>query len=222
MRAELESATLGVTAPTRIVLLPGAYHGPEDFLREGFVDSVRRRRLPVDLLLVDPELAHLTDRSVLQQLRSKAVVQARAAGCASVWLAGISMGGFLALLYAQCFPGDLDGLCLLAPYLGNRMITSEIARTGALDGEPDSTLDALDEERRIWRYIKDRGVQAQPLYLGFGREDRFAASHRLLAAELPAAAVDEVDGGHDWPVWQRLWNTFLDRFAAGASIRPCP
>ena len=56
-------------------------------------------------------------------------------GCRSIWLAGISLGGFIALDYAADLSRrDWDGLCLLAPYLGNRMLIDEIAGAAGLAG----------------------------------------------------------------------------------------
>ena len=68
----------------RIALLPGAYHEPEDFQREGFGDAVRARGLALDLEFVAPDLAHVLDRSVLEELHRDVVAPARAAGCRSV------------------------------------------------------------------------------------------------------------------------------------------
>ena len=65
------------------------------------------------------------------------------------------------------------------------------------------------EEHRIWRYIKARSGPS-PLYLGYGREDRFAKGHALMAAELPEKCVDVIEGGHDWRTWFKLWERFLD------------
>jgi S-formylglutathione hydrolase FrmB len=53
------------------------------------------------------------------------------------------------------------------------------------------------------------------LFLGLSRSDRFADTQRLLARALPAASHCEIDGSHDWPAWQQLWNRFLDRLAGG-------
>jgi pimeloyl-ACP methyl ester carboxylesterase len=196
-------------APTRMVWLPGAYHAAQDFLAAGFSDAARTRRAPLDLIFVDMELAHVSDRSALQWLRSGVVLPARAAGV-SIWLGGISLGGLIALDYAASYPGELDGLCLLAPYLGNRILTTEIARAPGLAAWQPGELAETDEERRIWRYIKTRRADSRPLYLGFGQGDRFSAAHELLAATLPADAVDVIAGGHDWPTWTRLWENFLD------------
>ena len=48
------------------------------------------------------------------------------------------------------------------------------------------------------------------MFLGFGSEDRFADTQRLLAGVLPAAQTRVIPGGHDWPVWRALWEQFLD------------
>jgi pimeloyl-ACP methyl ester carboxylesterase len=193
--------------------LPGAYHTEQDFAAAGFAEAVRARKTPLDLTFVDMELAHVGDRSVLQRLRSDIVWPARAAGV-SIWLGGISLGGLVALNYAASYPDELDGLCLLAPYLGNRMLTSEIAEAPGLAAWLPGELAETDEERRIWRYIKNRRADGPPLHLGYGRADRFSSAHGLLAAALPAGSVDVIDGGHDWSTWSRLWENFLDsRFA---------
>jgi hypothetical protein len=198
-----------VAAPTRMVWLPGAYQAAQDFLAAGFAEAVRTRRMALDLIFVDLELAHLGDRTALQGLRSDIVLPARTAGF-SVWLGGISLGGLSALDYAASYPNELDGLCLLAPYLGNRILTAEIAQAPGLDGWQPGELAETDEERRIWRYIKTRHGDSRPLYLGFGRSDRFASAHELMAATLPSRWVDVIAGGHDWPTWSRLWENFLD------------
>ena len=192
-----------------MVWLPGAYQTAQDFLAAGFAEAVRRRQGVLDLVFVDMEFASLGDRAALKLLRADIVQPARAAGVA-IWLGGISLGGLIALDYAASFPGEIDGLCLLAPYLGNRILITEIARAPGLAAWQPGELAETCEERRIWRYIKSRGTDSRPLYLGFGRQDRFSAAHELLAATLPADSVDVIDGGHEWPTWVRLWENFLD------------
>jgi pimeloyl-ACP methyl ester carboxylesterase len=196
-------------AATRIVWLPGAYNSAQEFEDAGFSSAVAKRRAPVDLTYVDLEMQHLGDRSALRELRADVVLPARASGIA-LWIGGISLGGMLALEYAATYPDDLDGLCLLAPYLGNRMLTSEIAAAPGVAAWHPGELAEADEERRIWRYIKMRGEDSRPLYLGYGRTDRFAAAQALLAAALPANSVDVIEGGHEWLTWTTLWENFLD------------
>lgn len=192
-----------------MVWLPGAYHAAQDFLTAGFAAAVHARGLALDLTFVDLELQHVADRSALERLRSDLVLPARAAGI-SIWLGGISLGGLFALDYAASHPDEIDGLCLLAPYLGNRMLIDEIARGPGPAAWQPGELAEIDEERRIWRYIKSRRPGARPLYLGFGRDDRFSAAHEMLASTLPADSAHVIAGGHEWPTWSRLWEIFLD------------
>jgi pimeloyl-ACP methyl ester carboxylesterase len=210
MRSVLNAAVPGAVAPTRIVCLPGAYHAPEDFVASGFDRSVRDRSLAIDLVFVDVEMQHLGDRGALDRLQQDIVLPARSAGCRTLWFAGISLGGFIAMDYAASHPGQLDGLCLLAPYLGNRLLTAEIARARSLAAWSAGELADSDEERRIWRFVQTLPARSRLLYLGFGRHDRFAAAHRLLADALPPDATDVVSGGHDWRTWKTLWENFLD------------
>jgi hypothetical protein len=195
-------------APTQMIWLPGAYHSAQDFVNEGFVRAAAQRQIPLDLRFVDLEMQHLDDRDPFQRLRSEIVQPARNSG-AAVWLAGISLGGLVALDYASAHVGELDGLCLLAPYLGNRMMIDEIAAASGLSGWEPGKLAESDTERRIWRYIKTR-VDSAKLFLGYGKSDRFSAAHDMLAAALPADWVEIVAGGHQWSTWLRLWEIFLD------------
>jgi pimeloyl-ACP methyl ester carboxylesterase len=209
MRKIVNAAVPGATAGTGIVCLPGAYHGPEDFLGAGFADSVRSRALPIDLWFVDVEMQHLGDRRAIHQLQREIIRPARARGCRALWILGISLGGFIALDYAAAHRDDLDGVCVLAPYLGNRMLTGEIAAAGLANWEAGALAQA-DEERRLWRFLQAQPAHSRFLHLGFGREDRFAEAHRLMADALPPEAVDVVTGGHDWRTWKTLWENFLD------------
>jgi pimeloyl-ACP methyl ester carboxylesterase len=208
MRSIFCAAAEGSRAPTQMIWLPGAYHSAQDFLDEGFARAAAQRRIPLDLLFVDLEMQHLDDRDTFRRLRSEIVLPAQDTG-AAVWLAGISLGGLVALDYASSYSGELHGLCLLAPYLGNRMLINEIAATRGPAGWEPGELAESDAERRIWRYIKRR-ADSRPLFLGYGRNDRFSAGHDMLAAALPADWVEVIAGGHDWRTWLSLWENFLD------------
>jgi pimeloyl-ACP methyl ester carboxylesterase len=192
--------------------LPGARENGDGFAHAGFHEAVRERGLAIELEYCELELDHVTDRSMLSRLRSGPVAAARAAGCEAVWLAGVSLGGFIALGFAEQYPTELNGLCLIAPYLGTRIITREISLAGGVAGWSPGEVALDDEDRRIWRFIKSRSARQPALYLGYGRDDRFGDSQQLLAAALPPESVDVVNGAHDWPVWRQVWNQFLDKW----------
>jgi pimeloyl-ACP methyl ester carboxylesterase len=205
-----EPARSAHTAPTRVVMLPAAYAAPADFVLHGFASAVRARRLDVDLVFAGFELQHVTDRTVLTQVRQELILPARSLGV-RVWLGGISLGGYLALCCAERHPQELAGLCVFAPYLGSHIVTGEIARAEGLAGWNAGELADDDDERRVWRFIQTLGSGSLTVHLGLGREDRFASRHRLMAAALTPESVDVVPGGHDWPTWHRLWENFLDK-----------
>lgn len=220
MEVELCRAEPGVAASRLVVLIPGANQPVEELRGSGFLSAVRERGLDIDIALMSPQPAHLLDRSALAELRNDIVLPARSSGRVRVLLAGISWGGFLALLYAVDHSDDLDGICLLSPYLGNRMMTTELLSFESLASwsmATSDTHDELTEERRVWRYIAAQ-PPSTPLirYLGFGSDDRFAPSQRLLASQLPPQTVDVVAGGHDGGVWRQLWRRLTDRLAGAA------
>jgi pimeloyl-ACP methyl ester carboxylesterase len=210
MRVLSEPAFAGQPAATRVLFLPAAYTGPEDFVRAGFVTAVRERQLPVDLHFAEVNLQHLTDRTILRRIRHELVLPARAEGCRSLWLCGISLGGFIALAYAERYGQEIDGLSLLAPYLGNHMVTGEIERARGLQGWQPGELAEDDDERRVWQFIKTHDRRITPIYLGYGEADRFAHSHRMMAKALPPENVTVLPGEHDWGAWSPLWARFLD------------
>jgi len=209
MRTLIEPAHVGRTAPVRVLMLPAAYAAPSDFLQHGFVRAVRDRSLEVDLVFAGFELQEVSDRSLFPRLREEILLPADALGCA-VWMGGISLGGYLALGYAECYPRELAGLCLFAPYLGSHLVTSEIERANGIENWQPGEFPEDDDERRVWRFIRTLRAGSLPVHLGLGREDRFRHRHALMAAALAPDRVDVVPGGHDWPTWRRLWDRFLD------------
>jgi pimeloyl-ACP methyl ester carboxylesterase len=217
MQSTVDLAHSGRSAPTLVVMLPPAYSGPEDFVRAGFVAAAHERRLEIDLVFVALELQHVADRTLLTALWQEVLLPASVEGRA-LWLGGISFGAYLALACAERHPGDLAGLCVLAPWLGTHLVTGEIARARDVHAWLPGEAAEDDEERRVWRFIKTQGSGALPIHLGMGREDRFAERHRLMAAALKPDSVDVVPGGHDWPTWKRLWERFLERRLARSRL----
>jgi pimeloyl-ACP methyl ester carboxylesterase len=217
MRVILEPARAGVAAPVSVLLLPPALAAARDLLEAGFAAAVGQQGLDIDLAFIDPELPFVDDPTLPERLQREAVLPARQRGCRSLWLGGISLGAFLALGFAARFPGEVDGICLLSPYLGNRIAIGEIERAGGVE-RWQPPVGEEDDERRIWGFLKAAPAAGPPLHLGYGLQDRFAHSHRLLAAALPADWVDSVPGGHDWRVWRTLWENFLIRRLAVAAL----
>lgn len=198
-----------VGAPSLMVLLPGAYMTAADFERAGFFAAVAERGLALDLIAVDLDLESISGGTALPAVQAEIIAPARRQGYQKIWLGGISLGGLLSLCHTADTPGSVDGLCLLAPYPGSRLTTNAIARAGGL-GQWQATPEELsDPEFRMWRWLQAPPADF-PAFVGYGSEDRFAAGMQQIAACFPPAAGLAIPGGHDWPVWQILWEHFLD------------
>ncbi len=219
MDTYFEPSACAARADTLVVFLPGAYSRPDEFVREGFIDALRRRRIAADAMLVDAHLGYYDSRTIVERLDADVIAPARARGYHAVWLVGISIGGLGALVHEAMRPGGVAGIVLLAPYLGQRLLATDIAIAGGLRAwkAPAGPLPSPEQEEdvRLWRWLQAYGASPLPagrpaLYLGYGLDDRFAFSHRLLAAALPPERVFTTEGGHDWPAWRRLWQQALD------------
>jgi hypothetical protein len=197
-----------------LIMLPGANDKPEAFVRHGFMQAIRQRQLAVDTVAADAHLDYYLEGLVIQRIDEDVVAPARARGYKRIWLAGVSLGGMGSLLYARAHPGVIEGVILLAPYLGSTGTIAEVARAGGF-ASWQPTLGAADDNETallVWLKTYQPGSTGQPrIFLGYGRGDRFALAGELLAARLPAQQVWVTDGGHDWQTWNQLWSRILDQ-----------
>ena len=201
----IASASARPPAKSLVIMLPGGGDRAGTFVSEGFPDA--GRRLGFDTIAVDAHFGYYRKRSLLPRLHEDIVLPARDAGYENVWLLGISMGGFGSLLYAAEHPEQVDGVILLAPFLGDRSSIDEITAAGGL-GKWTGTGSGLEEyEIAIWSWIRDAtlGTAKTPLILGYGLSDSMADSYALLTAVLEPSRVYTREGGHKWTTWGPLW-----------------
>jgi pimeloyl-ACP methyl ester carboxylesterase len=197
-------------APTLLVFLPGANMAPSELVREGFVAAVRQQGLALDLMLPDANLNYVFDGSMKRRLEEEVFGVARAQGYQRIWLAGISMGGYIAMAYAAEHPNEIAGVLAMAPYVGRRPLLKQIVDAGgpAAWRRTAQPRDDKDLDHTLWMWLADP-ARTTPLWLGYGSEDRLAPGIEILAKSLPATQVQVVRGGHDWPPWRNLWAQWL-------------
>lgn len=205
---------------TLIVFLPGSQEVPQDIVREGFVEQVRARHPTVDVVVADAHVGYFRNRSFEDRLRADVIKPARARGYESIWLAGISLGGFGSLMYAKNAPDEVTGVIALAPFIASRPVLAEVAQAGGLwRWQPALPLKADDYQRDLLLWLKGFGDPAQmrpPLFIGYGTRDRLEPFPELLDSVLPAERLLSAPGGHDWPPWKAMWTDALER----APIQP--
>jgi pimeloyl-ACP methyl ester carboxylesterase len=216
----LSAYSAAVPHDTLLVLLPGLRDRPQTFVREGFVQEIEKRALPVSVLAVDAHFGYYKEQSIVQRLREDVILPARQRGFRTIWLVGISLGGWGSLQYARTHPQEIQGMVLLAPYVGPEDVEQAIGTAGGLDAWQPSEAVANDP-RAGWVWFKHyrAGVTRPRVYLGFGATDRFAPGLSKLRERLPASDSAVAPGGHDWPAWNALLGEFLDRGILQESTR---
>lgn len=205
-----DEQSCGEPARHLIVVLPGLYDSPADFVDEGFVQAVRERQLDADITMLDAHVGYYNERQIVSRLQSEVIAPASARGYESIWLVGISLGGLGSLLYTQAHPRDITGFYAMAPFLGEKALVKEIVDSGLATWWPGAP-DQLGSE--AWQLAKAymRGAPGLPQgYIGYGENDRFAQANAVFATALPPRHRYVAEGGHDWGAWKSLWTQFLD------------
>lgn len=192
---------------TLLVMLPGAYMQAEDFVREGCIEAVQTAGADLDLCFPALDLSAITGGEAMPAVVTELLKPARER-YPKVWLGGISLGGELAMLQAAMTPELVDGLCLLAPYPGNRITLNALVAAGGVDAWEPSAEQLRDPEFRLWQWLKQPPPQL-PVYVGYGEADRFAQGMAQVASRFPHAVRTTVEGPHDWSAWRPLWQAFV-------------
>lgn len=205
-----------------VAFLPGLGDAPEKFEEEGFVRALRARAIDADVTLVDSHFGYVREETILTRLREDVLREAKEAGYEHIFLVGISLGGGLSLVLAAAEPEHVDGIVLLAPYLGERSLIREIdAAGGPRSWEPRydakrtrTRPDGSLTFRGLWDWSRSRtraDGSILPIYLAYGTSDRGRRAHGLFAELLPTRNVATREGGHRWTTWLPLWEDFLAR-----------
>lgn len=203
----------GKRQETLVVFLPGINNSPTVFANAGLVADTQEL-WPVDVIVADASLKFYMDRTVIDRLERDVLAPARDAGYRQIWLAGTSMGGFGALLYAQEHPTAISGVVLIAPFLGDNSTAREIKAAGGLarwNYQQGSGSDEQDRKvREIWFWLQGQIPQGSlPIFMGYGLKDRFRFDHAELAAAMPEGRSLPIPGGHDWPTWRAIWRQMV-------------
>lgn len=194
---------------TLVVFLPGRGSRENAFREKGFFDDLQAQN--VDVVSVDAHLGYYIEETITRRLHEDIIEPAQDAGYRHIWLAGLSLGGMGAALYADHYPGEIDGMILLAPYPGDESLTREIRSAGGLmawNRESDAGEEFM---RDAWRRFQtDIRNERYPILIGFGKSDRFAEANHLIADALPEDRVFTVPGGHTWASWIPVWQAMMD------------
>lgn len=206
-----------VSPKSMIIFLRGRGGSHEDFASQGLINDVKTRNLPYDMVAPNAHSGYYFGETLVPRLKADIIEPARAKGYETFWLVGFSMGGLGALMYTRQHPEDVEGVCVISPFLGYDKIIREIADAGGVHHwEPGKYDPNNDWQRMFWHWLKQDASSEHlfsRLYLGYGTEDSFAAAHGLLQALLPRDHVFTTSGGHTPKTMKKLWRIFLEKDA---------
>lgn len=205
----------GIRPKTLLVLLPGAYDTPQDYIDQNFIKEVRNRNIYADIQIVDAHIGYFTNAQIVKRLEEEVVAPAKSKGYEKIWFIGISLGGYGSLLYSMKNPTALEGVFLMAPYMGVNEVHMDVHNQGGLKtwGNNRGNKNNATTDLNLWHWLKGYALQPSDmpkLSISFGDQDRFAQPNGLLADVLPKARSMTISGGHDWKTWRQLWTQFLD------------
>lgn len=197
---------------TLLVMLPGILDQMDDFARAGFISELQAHAIPTDVISVDSHAGYYFAGQLIERLHNDVILPARRQGYRHIWLIGISLGGMGSLLYAREHPEQVEGIVLIAPFLGRdsqlKQLHAEGLRSWLDSPEPPLEIDRLTRE--VWQWAATRDASRRPaLYLAYARQDRYAADQQLFARLGTPTLVITQDGTHDWGTWQQLWRALL-------------
>lgn len=201
----ISKATTASKSKTLVVMLPGRGDRARNFQDAGFLERIGDKDF--DVVAVDAHFGYYRERILVPRLHEDVILPAKANGYERIFLLGVSMGGLGSVLYAERHPNVIDGLILLAPYLGDPGIAADVSAAGGLDSWSGEGTDFPDHEIAIWEWLRDSRAKDDPvpIYLGYGTSDHFAANYGALREKIDGLTIYTEDGGHKWTTWSRLW-----------------
>lgn len=197
-----------------LLVLPGAKNTPQQLVEKGFIRELRTRKLPVDVLVLDAHADLYLEPADIERVLHHTLNEVRSHGYHRIWLLGISLGGSGAMICVTQRTKEINGVFLLAPFLGTRGIIAEVEAAGGLRCWQAGEIGSRDYERRLLSQLQSYTSEPRRLpatYLGYGSEDKYRGASTMLSKLIAAHRVAVVPGGHDWETWLALWGKLLDK-----------
>jgi pimeloyl-ACP methyl ester carboxylesterase len=200
-----------------VVMLPGRADDLQALRRSGMAEAIQGAWPDADVLFAELTFQYYMQGRAPQRLHDEVIAPVRARGYREIWLGGASMGGMGTLMYERAYPGEMNGLVLLAPYVGDRDLLEEIRDAGGVaqwNPGPVQEVNRKTWQRELWRHLQTWSrdpKQAQRVWLAYGDKDRLREAMPQLTSLLPPGQVLVRDGGHTWTVWSPAAGEILRR-----------
>lgn len=204
-----------------VIVLPGRGDGLGGLQRTGIARVIQSQWPDADVTLSGLTMDYYLQGGAIQRLHDEIVVPARARHYREIWLLGASLGGMGALMYDGQWPDTVDGLILMAPYLGEKPLLQSIATAGGIarwdPGAKPAAVDGNNFQHELWRYLQTwsrEPARADNVWLAYGDRDSLRESMPALTPLLRPTHVLVRRGGHAWTVWTPATREILAAISA--------
>jgi pimeloyl-ACP methyl ester carboxylesterase len=201
------------------VFLPGRGDRAGDFERRGIVALAQGYISGLDCVAVDATIGYYLNGSIADRLQREIIEPARRRGYHEIWLVGVSMGGLGAFFHERTYPGEVTGMILLAPYVGDdRKLFAEIDAAGGPVAWAFSQPAVIAQgnkanyQRELWRFLGRLRIDTDPrlqIWVAYGDADRLRPGIDRLIGLIPPGYVSRLKGGHTWEVWTKGFTEIL-------------
>jgi pimeloyl-ACP methyl ester carboxylesterase len=191
-----------------VVVLPGRGDDLAGLQKQQAAQIIQHEWPDADVVLTGLTMAYYQGGVATRRLHDEVIAPLQKQGHVQVWLAGISMGGMGVLMYDRDYPGQVDGMLLLSPYLGEAEVPREIRAAGGLAAwqpGPVQPAGPATYTRELWRYLRQWSAdpaRTRSVWLAYGADERLRAPIELMSPQLPAGHVHMLPGHHDWTLWR--------------------
>jgi pimeloyl-ACP methyl ester carboxylesterase len=206
-----------------VVMLPGRGDDLAGLEQHGVAQIIQRAWPDADVILTGLTMPYYIAGVATRRLHDEVIAPLKQHGYAQVWLAGISLGGMGTLQYDHDYPGQIDGMLLLSPYLGEPPIQNEIRAAGGLAAWHPGPVQPVSQatfERELWRYLQHWShdpSRTQTIWLAYGANERFRDAIELMSPQLPPGHVLMLPGHHNWMLWTPAMRALLQAATPGSA-----
>lgn len=198
------------TGQRLVVVLSGKGDSLGSLQDSGVAEAIQGEWPDADVTLAVLPLPLYEIGEAMPRLRNEIIAPAKGKHYKEIWLVGASLGGMGAILYDTTYPGKVDGIVLLSPYLGDKDIQHEVLDAGGpatWNPGPREKVNETTWQREIWRHIHDWATQPSTnrrVWLAYGEKDKFRDSMDILAPAMAKGHVITEPGKHKWSTWTPL------------------
>lgn len=218
---------LGEETDSLIIFLPGLYDTAETFKKEQFFTIARKAGIKADMVAASIHLNHLLEEMMVTRLEIDIFKYARSNGYHNIWLVGISLGSLNSLLFYRKHAKDICGVVALAPYLANKALIKEIQQAGGIKNWQSSSTKnkkVIDQKLQfLWVWLQEQDLKnnLKQIYLGYGKQDQYVESIKILEGLLHKKNVTAIEGGHKLKIGRKLWQRQLLSRSQTGLLQPC-